>query len=201
VPAARAKAAAQTTSAGDVALDSAAQTVNAHWLTDSNVVALVGLLDQRQQDLAHLELTGWASDTVQALATSMAQAYAAQQQSLDSLSGALHLPPALPAVGVALDTSLQQRVATLQGLGAARLDSAFLRAAAAQDAWAANYLDQLATVATAPELAAFAAKAANRATLQLSAINQFIAMRSARVASDSASADSIRRKRARARAG
>lgn len=199
-PPTRATVVAQS-SPGDVALDSATETVNAHWLTDSNVVALLGLVNQRQQDLAHLELQSWASDTVQTLATAMEHAYAAQQQSLDSLTNALHLHPALPAVGVALDTSLQQRVATLQGLGAARLDSAFLRAASAQDAWAADYLEQLATVATAPELGAFAAKAANRATLQLNTIRQFIAMRSAALARDSASADSTRRKRAQARTG
>lgn len=189
---------AQTTSPGDVALDSAAQTVNAHWLTDSNVVALVALVNQRQQDLAHMELSGWASDTVQSLATAMLHAYAAQQQSLDSLAGALHMRPAFPAVGMALDTSLQQRAATLQGLGAARLDSAFLRAASVQDQWAADYLDQLATVATSPELGAFVAKAANRATLQLNQLQQFITMRTASAARDSTAADSTRRKRSRA---
>lgn len=106
-----------------------------------------------------------------------------------------------PAVGIALDTSLQQRVATLQGLGAARLDSAFLAVASTQDAWASNYLDQLSTVATSPELAAFAAKAANRATLQLNTIRQFIAMRTVQTTRDSTSADSTRRRRGKAGAG
>jgi hypothetical protein len=198
-PPGRAKTVARASSAGDVALDSATQTVNAHWLTDSNVVALLGLVDQRQAELARAELQSWGSDTVEALALGMSRAYAAQQQSLDSLAGALHIRPAFPAVGVALDTSLQQRVATLQGLGAARLDSAFLRAASVQDAWAANYLDQLSAVATSPEVAAFAAKAANRATLQLNAIQQFLTLRTAALATtDSTAADSTRRKRANA---
>jgi hypothetical protein len=184
-------------SAGDVALDSATQAVNAHWLTDSNVVALLGVVGQRQMDLAHAEMQAWASDTVEALAANMLHTYQAQQQSLDSLAGALKIAGTMPAVGVALDTSLQQRTAVLSGLGAARLDSAFIATAQAQDAWAAGYMEQLSAVATAPELAAFAATAANRARLQLQQIQQFVAQRaaSAKALSDSAAhADSTRRR-------
>jgi hypothetical protein len=187
-PASQHGAATRQVSAGDVALDSVTQVVNAHWLTDSNVVALLAVIDQRQMDLARAELQGWASDTVQMLAVNMLREYQAQQQSLDSLASALLIPGSMPALGVSLDTSLQRHTAALAGLGAARLDSAFLREAQAQNAWAARYFDQLSIIATAPELAAFAAGASNRATLQLHAHRQFHGARAVPPPSDSAQA-------------
>jgi hypothetical protein len=182
-------------SAGDVALDSVTQAVNAHWLTDSNVVALLSVIDSRQMDLAHEELQAWASDTVQMLAVNMLHSYQAQQQSLDSLASALALTGSMPALGVALDTSLQRHTAVLAGLGAARLDSAFLREARVQAAWAAGYFTRLSALATAPELAAFAATAANRATLQLHQITQLMVQRAAPPSDSTQSSDSTRRRR------
>src|ERR1043165_1071455 len=74
---AKADSGAEQSAGGTLAADSAATrrdtVITPRWLSDANLIALVGVMNQKQIAAADLELSGWRSDTVRAFAARVAQ--------------------------------------------------------------------------------------------------------------------------------
>src|ERR1700759_2777108 len=76
--------------AGRIAADTGAprdSSVTIRWLTDANALSLGGVMSGRHIAAAQIEAASAHSDSVRALATSLAKEYADLQRSADSLSG------------------------------------------------------------------------------------------------------------------
>src|SRR5262249_46270610 len=77
---------------------------NAVWITDANALAMLTAMNNRQIAIADVELEAWHSDTVRALASSVAHDNAGLQHSLDSLAPRLKLAPVMSALGQRIDS-------------------------------------------------------------------------------------------------
>jgi hypothetical protein len=136
-------------SAGEVApatgaaTDSAAAGKPVSWLTDANVLSVVGTIVAEQAAAANVELQAWRSDTVRAFAAASARTYAELQHALDSTATAERLSPVAPAVGVSIAAALQRGVDSLAAARGPGLDRAFVAERIAADTVATNYLDAL----------------------------------------------------------
>src|SRR6476619_6835119 len=79
--------------AGTLAADTAAvhhdSLVTPKWINDGNVVAIASVMNGRQIAAANVELSSWHSDTVRAIAASLAHEHSELQHSLDSVTAAL----------------------------------------------------------------------------------------------------------------
>lgn len=188
--------AAQNEAAGTLApTDSAHRdsAVTVHWLTDGNILSLVGVIDARQTALADAELQAWRSDTVRAFAASVARSHAELQHSVDSLAARMHLVTAAPAIQDDLVASLQAHVDTVAMNRGPQLDRVFVQQSVATHQLLTDYLSQMTAVAEAPEVQAILGSAQERVATQLTRAKQIQAMFAA---ADSIAADSVARRAA-----
>jgi predicted outer membrane protein len=185
--------------AGRIAADSAGardSSVTIKWLNDANVLSLVGLMTGRQIAASQIEAAGARSDTVRALAMSLAKEYADVQRSADSLGGMLHVAPVPSALNPQVYAEFQTQIdSIMMGKGGTELDRAYLNEQLASHKLMGSYLDQLSGVAQAPELQAWIESADGRVASQITRIE---GQQRALVVADSIVADSLA-KRAAAR--
>jgi hypothetical protein len=176
--------------------DSSASSVSIRWLTDANILALLGTMTGRQIAASQIEAASARSDTIRALATAIAKDYADMQHSTDSLAGALRLSPVAPALNDQVYTDFQTPIdSVLLGKTGADLDRAYMNQQLASDKLMSSYLDQLGGIVTAPELQAWIESMDGRVASQVSRIqSQQVAI----AVADSIVADSLA-KRAAAR--
>ena len=191
-------AAAQREAGGRIAADTGAAPdsgVKVKWLHDANVLALVGTMNGRQIAASQIEAASARSDTVRALATSLAKEHADLQHSADSLAGALGIAPVAPALSSQIYAEFQTQIDSMLGQGGAALDKAYLTEAVASHKLMAGYLDQLAGLTELPELQAWMQSASDRVSGQVTRIES---QQRALFVADSVVADSLA-KRAAAR--
>src|SRR5690242_17397683 len=99
--------------AGSLVVDTALHadsTVTPKWLDDANVLALIGTMNNRQLSAADMELSAWHSDTVRALAASMAREHAALQRATDSVAASMHVVPVPSALGASVNAAFQAQI-------------------------------------------------------------------------------------------
>jgi hypothetical protein len=184
--------------AGQIAADSVGprdSSVTIRWLNDANVLALVGTMNGRQIAASQIEAASAHSDTVRALATSLAKEYGDLQRSADSLGGMLHIAPAASALNAQVNAEFQAQIDSMMGKSGGALDRAYLSEQLASHKLMAGYLDQLDGVAEAPELRTWIESANGRVASQVTRIQ---GQQQALVVADSVVADSLA-KRAAAR--
>jgi hypothetical protein len=169
-------------------------TVTVRWLDDANILALVGVMNQRQIAAASAELQAWRSDTVRALASATAQEHAALQHSADSLSAALSLTPVVPAVADSINAALQASVDSLSAYRGGSLDRAFVQQQAVSQQRMSSYLDQLSALAQRPELQALLDAASARIGAELTRTRS---VQATFAISDSVVADSLAKRASR----
>ncbi|HEX4682978.1 MAG TPA: DUF4142 domain-containing protein [Gemmatimonadaceae bacterium] len=192
--------AAPAEAAGSVALSDSAQrdsTATVRWLSDANIISLLGDVDARQVALANAELQAWHSDTVRAYATGVARIHTDLQHSVDSVAAKLRLAAVVPAVQDSLTAALQPAIDTVNGSHGPQMDRVFVRQAIGADQYLADYLSQLGTMTPTPEVQALVDNAQARVASELTRAKQLSAMF---VVGDSIAADSLAR-RAAARRG
>jgi putative membrane protein len=181
-----ARAAADTNeSAGEVVSDSISAPVKERWITDANILALLGAMNAREIAAADVELEAWHSDTVRAFAASMARDHAELQHSVDSLTERLGVMPATPALAKPWLSSMQIRMDSVQQARGDALDRAFVREEVATHQLMSDYVQQLAAAAERPELRAFLETTASRVASELARARS---MQATVAASDSAAA-------------
>lgn len=193
---AKANVSAAHEAGGTVASDTAAgrdSAVDVHWLNDANILALYGAVNSRQIAAASAELQAWRSDTVRALASSVAQQHSALQHSADSLAAAIRLVPVMSALVDSLNAVIQAPD-SLHAYRGGSLDRAFVQQQVAAQQRIASYLQQLSTLAQAPELQALLQNAADRVSAEVS---QTRAVQAGFAIADSVVADSLARRAAR----
>lgn len=185
--------------AGTVAADSAAtradSSVTVRWLSDANILALVGTMNAREISAANVLLGAWHSDTVRALATSLVREHSDLQHAADSLAALLHIAPVAPALTVQVNAAFQSQIDSLLGNRGMAFDRAFVQQQVASHQLMADYLTQLGGAASAPELRDWVQSANGRVSDQLTRIR---AQQHGLVVADSIVADSLA-KRAAAR--
>jgi hypothetical protein len=142
---------------------------NAVWISDANALAMITAMNNRQIAVADVELEAWHSDTVRALAASVAHDHAALQHSLDSLAERLRLAPVTSALGQRIDSEFQSRVDSLRWWrGPGRFERAYVHQQMLADEAFASYANQLTGATRAPEVQALMQTAAARGATQLS---------------------------------
>jgi predicted outer membrane protein len=151
---------------GDVALDSTAKPAAGVWLTDANVLALLGAINARQIEAADVLLQAWHSDTVRAFAAAMAREHAEIGRSVDSVAARLKLAPVPPAVTDTMTAPFRAAIDTLRGFRGSALDRAYLRQQIASHEAMARDVAQLGAVAQRPEVQALALAAGARIAAQ-----------------------------------
>jgi hypothetical protein len=184
--------------AGDVAVhvnpDTASAKPPVRWLSDANLLSLLGLMNSRQIAAADVELEGWHVDSVRAFAAGVAREHAELQHSADSLSEHLHLAPVAPALAQPVSATLQAQIDTVRRAEGRALDRVFMRQQVASYQFMTDYLGQLAAVAENPDVQALLSTAQDRATAQLSHAR---ALQTRLAAADSVAADSAAKLAAR----
>ncbi len=181
---------------GEVADDSSA-TPKEQWITDANVLALVGMMNAHQISAANVELQAWHSDTVRDFATSMLHEHTDLQHSVDSAAGALHLVPIAPALALPMGAAMQAQVDSVGGRGP-QLERAYVQEQVSSHALMAEYLQELAGVAEAPAVQTMLSNATIRVASELSrarALQALLAASDSTAVADSAAKDSVRRRR------
>lgn len=168
-------------------------TVTVRWLSDANVLSLLGVMNKSEVALANAELQAWHSDTVRAYATGIARSFADLQHSVDSVGGRLKLAPVVPAVQDSLVAALQPHVDTVNASHGPQMDRVFIQQSVAMQQYVANYVSQLSSVAQDPEMQALVDDAQERVASQLASAKQVQAMFAV---ADSIRADSIAQKTA-----
>lgn len=149
---------------GEVAnADSTALSDDQVWITDGNVLALLGVMNARQIAAADVELEAWHTDTVRTFASSVAHDHAALQHSVDSLAARLKVAPVVSALVQRIDTSFRVRVDSLRAVEGRPLERAFVHQQVVAESAYAIYADQLTGASTAPELRSLLESAAARA--------------------------------------
>lgn len=191
-------AAAVREAGGQIAADSAVardSSVTIKWLNDANVLALVRTMNGRQIAASQIEAASAHSDTVLALATSLAREHADLQRSADSLAGALGIAPIAPALNSQVYAEFQTQIDSMLGRGGAALDRAYLNQQLSSHKLMGSYLEQLTGTAQTPELRAWMESATGRVASHVARIQ---GQQRALVVADSIVADSLA-KRAAAR--
>jgi len=191
-PVAAAPATPDTSTAGD----------NAVWITDGNALAMLTAMNNRQIAIADVELEAWHSDTVRALAASIAHDNAGLQHSVDSLAPRLKLAPVMSALGQRIDSEFQSRIDSLRyWRGPGRFERAYIHQQVLASQAFTSYANQLTGATRAPEVQALMQAAAARGATQVSHAQAVEAML---VVTDSlkaaALADSLRQAEERAAA-
>jgi len=180
--------------AGDVIARSTPDTTSGRpavrWLTDANLLSLLGVMNARQIAAADVELEAWHVDSVRAFAASVAREHAELQHSVDSVSEHVHVAPIAPALGQTISATMQSHIDTLRRAYGRGLDRAFVRQQVASGQLMADYMTQLAAVAERPEVQSLLASAKDRVITQLArarALQTRLAVADSMAASDSAS--------------
>src|SRR4051812_43130979 len=160
--------------AGTVVGDSlgprADSSVTVRWLSDANVLALVGTINSRQIAAANVLLGAWHSDTVRALATSLVHEHSDLQHSADSLAAMLHIQPAAPALTEQVNAAFQAQIDSMLGNRGMAFDRAYVRQQVASHQLMADYLTQLSGAAELPEVRAWIESANGRVGAQITRI-------------------------------
>lgn len=142
--------------AGMLASDSGVHvdsTVTPRWVNDANILAAIGAMNARQIAAADIELSAWRSDSVRALAASLAREHADMQHQTDSLAAALHIAPIPSAIVTDMTAAFQAQIdSTLVGRVGGALDRAYLQQQVASHQLMGEYLDQFAELTERPEL-------------------------------------------------
>src|SRR4051812_11957554 len=116
-----------TETGGEVVSDSSARQDAGAWLTDANVLALLGAINAPEIEAADVLLQAWHSDTVRAFAAGMAREHAEIRRSVDSVAAQIKLAPVVPAVAESLSATMRASTDTLRGYRGAALDRAYIR--------------------------------------------------------------------------
>jgi predicted outer membrane protein len=182
---------------GEVVNDSAAAPVAGRWLTDANVLSLLGTMNSRQIAAADAELQSWKSDSVRAFASSVAAGNAELQHSVDSLAGRMNIAPIAPALAEQVNATMQARIDSMKVNRGASLDRAFVAQQVAAQAMMADYVSQLSGVAQRPELQALLASASTRIGSQLARARALQRSFGAADSSSALAADSAAKRAAR----
>jgi predicted outer membrane protein len=193
---ARADGAPAREEAGSVAGDTSAHVDSSalpRWLTDANILALIGAMNARQIAAADAELQAWHSDTVRAFAASLAHDHAQLQQSTDSLAAAVHLAPVPAAINDSVNAALQAFVDSVTANRGPMMDRVYVRQQIASHQLMSRYLDALSTLAEEPELQALLGAAAERSDGEAAHAQT---LQTSFVAADSIAADSLARRAA-----
>lgn len=177
--------------AGDSALTRRDSAVTPKWISDGNVVAIVTAMNGRQLAAANLELSSWHSDTVRALAASLAHDHSELQHSLDSVVTSIKLASVPSALSADVLTTFQAQLDSLAGNRGGALDRAFVAQQISSHQLMAQYLGELGGVATSPELQAWLESASARVASQVSTLT---GQQRAFVVRDSVVADSLNRR-------
>src|SRR4051812_35838964 len=96
------------------------------WLTDSNIVSLVDMVNEAPVNLAKLESQAWTDEQVHGYAMQIIHDHAALQFSIDSLIAKHRIPPQEPAVAASMRPQYDSIVGQLNGLAASEVDKRFL---------------------------------------------------------------------------
>ncbi|HTE46494.1 MAG TPA: DUF4142 domain-containing protein [Gemmatimonadaceae bacterium] len=167
------------------------------WVTDGNVLALLGIMNARTIAAADLELEGWHSEPTRAFAAMIAREHAELQHSADSLSERVHIAPVVPALGQSISTTMRGELDSMTQFRKTSLDRAFVRQQIESHEVMLEYAERLMAVAERPEVRAVAASMAGRLATHLQRARS---LRAAVDAADSgASADSAVRRLVRKR--
>lgn len=181
------------TIAGDSLSRLADSTVDVKWLSDANVVALIGTMNGRQIAAADIMLASYHSDTVRALATSLAREHSDLQHSLDSLASTLNIVPASPALTAEVTAEFQAQIDSMLGNRGMALDRAYVQQQTLSHKLMASYLEQLGGAAQQPALREWIESAGGRVDGQLANIQ---GQQRAMVVADSIVADSLAKRAA-----
>jgi len=180
--------------AGEVILhssvdSSASAKPTVRWLTDANLLALLGVMNARQIAASDVELEAWHVDSVRAFAASVAREHAELQHSVDSVSERIHLTPIAPALAQTISSSMQSQIDLLRRTYGRALDRVFVREQVASDQLMADYIGELAVVAERPEIQGLLSSAKDRVNAEL---NHARALQTRLAVADStAAADSV----------
>jgi predicted outer membrane protein len=193
---ARANGGREASAAGTLGADSAAlradSGVTPRWLSDGSLLALVAVMNQKQIAAADMELSGWRSDTVRALAAQVAQEHAALQRSADSLAALIKVVPTPGALTGDVMAVFQHQIdSALTGRGGTTLDKAFVAQQVASHRLMSDYLDQFVQLAQRPEVRGWMEAAGARVDAQLA---RATAIQGQLAAADSIVADSLARR-------
>jgi uncharacterized protein YukE len=186
--------------AGDVVLRDNVDSVQAQpavrWLTDANLLSLLGMMNARQIAAADVELEAWHVDSVRAFAAAVAQEHAELQHAADSVSDRIHVAPIAPALARTVATAMQSQIDSLRRTYGRALDRAFVREQVGSQQFMAQYTSDLAAVAERPEMRSLLASVHTRITTQLAHARAL--QRRLAIADSIAAADSTARLAARA---
>jgi hypothetical protein len=122
------------------------------WLTDANLLSLLGVMNARQIAAADVELEAWHVDSVRAFAAAVAREHAELQHSADSVAERIHLTPIAPALAQTVSATLQSQIDTLRRSSGRALDRAFVHEQVASYGIMTEYVTELAAVAEHPEM-------------------------------------------------
>jgi predicted outer membrane protein len=136
--------------------------VRVRWVTDANIVSLLRLMNSRAISAAEIELDAWHSDTVKNLAIAVEHDHAQLQHWIDSVAERAHINPVAPALAVPITVALQAQIDSFAGNRGMALDRAYVRQAVATHQLMAGYVEQLSSVAEAPEVVSMLNGAASR---------------------------------------
>jgi predicted outer membrane protein len=157
--------------AGEVVTRSNTDTSNARpavrWLTDANVLSLLGVMNSRQIAAADVELESWHVDSVRAFAATVARLHAEFQHSVDSLAGQIHVAPIAPALAQTISATMQSQIDLLRRNYGRALDRVFIREQAASYQLMAEDLSEFAADAEHPEVQTLLSSARDSMTAQL----------------------------------
>jgi len=159
------------------------------WLTDANLLALLGVMNARQIAAADVELESWHVDSVRAFAASIAREHAELQHSVDSLAERIHLAPIAPALAQTVSSTMQSQIDTVRRTYGRALDRVFIREQVASHQLMADYLAEAAAVAERPEVQSLISSAKGRVSAQLTharALQSRLAVADSTAAADSA---------------
>lgn len=168
-------------------------TVTVHWLSDANILSLLGAIEARQTALADAELQAWHSDTVRAFATMVAHNAADVQHTADSLATKVRLVAIAPALQDTMLAQLQPHIDTVAMNRGPQMDRVFLQQTVAMQQLLSDDLAQMSGVASLPEVQAVLGSAQDRAASEIARVKQIQGMF---VVADSITADSLARRAA-----
>jgi predicted outer membrane protein len=170
-------------SGGDVVTtESPERPVIARWISDANVLALFGAMNERQIAAADIELEGWHNDAARAFAASIAREHAELQRSADSLATRLRIAPVAPALAKPWISVMQAQIDTMRRTRETSLDRAFVRQQVASHELMLLYVQQLIAASQNADVQTMLTAAAKRVVSQLERARSLDAALSARTA-------------------
>jgi predicted outer membrane protein len=159
--------------AGEVAPTPPDSTTTEIWLTDANLLALMGAMNSRQIAAANIELSTWHSDTIRDFAVSMAHEHSELQRSVDSVARTLKLAPVMPALGAVIVGEMQRQIDSINGYTGRALDRAYVRQTVSGHETMAKYAALLAAAAERPEVQSVLSTASTRIAAQVDRAKAF----------------------------